>query len=86
MPTYTSEEAQLKVAGLKQYSLKNQTAIIDSPEDAMVVQNRLLFLRNLKSAVEHLQVKHPENTDIQRLRCPKFADFIMPENIDSSNE
>ncbi|TNV73298.1 hypothetical protein FGO68_gene5525 [Halteria grandinella] len=78
VPVYTSEESQLKIASLLHYLQANKTPIIDSPVDAMVVQNRLLFLRNLKSAVEHLHLKHPDNQDIQRLRCPKFFDFIMP--------
>lgn len=42
------------------------------------MQNRLLFLRNLKSAVDHLRLKHPENANIQKLRCPKFVDVVMP--------
>ena len=57
----------------------------------MIVQNRLLFLRNLKSAVDHLRFKNPDNEHIQRLRCPKFVDFLMPgtdeeEHLDKTKE
>lgn len=78
VPVYNSEESQLKIQALAQYLRTTNTPIIDSPTDAMIVQNRLLFLLNLKNAVHHLQLKHPENEEIMRLRCPKFFDFRMP--------
>jgi hypothetical protein len=55
-----------------------------------VLQNRLLFLRNLKSAISHMQSTKHENelydSVIKRLRCPKFMDFKMPDTTCSAGE
>ena len=43
----------------------------------MVVQNRLLFLKNLQSGIQQLRSKLPADPHVQSLRCPKFMDYVM---------
>ena len=52
VPNYAQEESQVKIKELEQYCLENKIAMIDPPRNAMVVQNRLLFLKNMHNAVE----------------------------------
>jgi hypothetical protein len=59
--------------------------MVDDPQNSLVLQNRLLFLRNLKSAIDHMQLKNPDDPIISRLRCPKFMDFKMPEEGSSGD-
>jgi hypothetical protein len=61
LPTHATEETQEKLWQLKQWCVKNNLPIIDAPEQSLILQNRLLFLRNLKSAIAHMQQKNPEN-------------------------
>jgi hypothetical protein len=79
LPSHATEETQEKLWQLKQWCVKNNLPIIDPPEQSLILQNRLLFLRNLKAAVAHMQAKHPDNPLYQRFRTSKFADFFLEE-------
>ena len=61
VPVYSEEASQLKIQNLREYLDKNNTKIIDAPEKAMVVQNRLLFLKNLHRAVEQVHTRYPDD-------------------------
>lgn len=63
VPVYQEEASQQKIWELTKYTVENNIPIIDSPENAMVVQNRLLFLRNLNSAVNHLRMTRPDDAN-----------------------
>lgn len=75
MPVYSEEASQLKVQGLRHYLTKHHTPIVDAPESAMVVQNRLLFLKNMQRAVSHLQERGVPHAEC--LRCPVFLDYVL---------
>ena len=79
MPSHATEETQEKLWQLKQWCAKNNLPIIDAPEQSLILQNRLLFLRNLKAAIAHMQLKHPENALYQRFRTSKFFDLYLEE-------
>ncbi len=52
--------------------------MIDQPQQSLILQNRLLFLRNVQQAIDHLQAKD-QRPEVHRLRCAKFMDFKMPD-------
>ena len=79
LPIAHEEIGQKKVWEMRQWTTKGHIKVIDEPKNSLVLQNRLLFLRNLQSAIEHMHTKAPAHPVYARLRCPKFFDFKVPE-------
>jgi hypothetical protein len=67
------DETMQSIWLLKQWSEKNRIPIIDDLEASMILRNRLLFLRNLDSAVKLLKTHYPDNPLYQRIHISKFA-------------